>query len=93
MTSKITVIVNESGVHARPASTFVTEAKKFKSRVTIRNLHPEDEENASGSAKSILTVLALSLAKGSEVEISADGEDEDDAVAALVSLIEAGLGE
>ena len=83
-------IVNPTGLHARPASDFVATAKKFTSKIKIKDL-TADEKPAN--AKSILTVLALGLAKGTEAEITAEGEDEEQAVESLAALIESGFGE
>lgn len=87
MVSKTTKIVNRMGLHARPASTFVVEAKKFESDIRIgkRGGHPIN-------AKSIMMVLAGAFNAGDEVIISCDGEDEQEAVEKMVSLLESGLG-
>ncbi|MBO1719715.1 HPr family phosphocarrier protein [Extibacter sp. GGCC_0201] len=90
MYKKTIKIVNPTGLHARPASDFVATAKRFTSKIKIKNL-TADEKPAN--AKSILTVLALGLAKGTEAEITAEGEDEEQAVESLAALIESGFGE
>ena len=90
MVSKQTTIVNATGLHARPASTFVAEAKKFKSKVTIKDV---DKDVPATNAKSIMMLLAAGLGCGAKVEISCDGEDEQAALDALVALVESGLGE
>ena len=89
MYAKKTVITNQTGLHARPAAEFVAMAGKFKSRITLRRL----DNNKEANVKSIVFVLSLSLAKGTQVEISAIGEDEAEAVEALVNLLETGLNE
>lgn len=91
MYTKITKIINKTGLHARPASDFVAEAKKYQSRITITNLtdYPEDP----GDAKSIIEILSLSMAPETEVSLQAEGADEKQAVDALVALIESGFGE
>ena len=86
---KKTVIANQTGLHARPAAEFVALAGKFKSRITLRRLDNHKEANA----KSIVFVLSLGLAKDTHVEIAAIGEDEVEAVDALVNLLETGLRE
>lgn len=91
MYSKKTVVVNKTGLHARPASDFVREAKKWTSRITIANLSNPEEEPVN--AKSIVSVLSLGMGLGCEVEVRASGEDEQAAVDALVALIEGGFGE
>lgn len=90
MVSQTTVVVNPSGIHARPASLFVKKAGEFASKVTVRNVTKGSDPK---DAKSILTMMALGMAKGNEIEISAEGEDEAAAVAALVELVESGCGE
>lgn len=89
MYKKTTKILNKSGLHARPASDFVKEAGKFSSKITIRRLDEDEEANA----KSIVFLLSLGVGQGVEVEISAKGDDEQQAVDSLVALIESGFGE
>ncbi|MEG1874061.1 MAG: HPr family phosphocarrier protein [Angelakisella sp.] len=89
MYSKKVTIMNKTGLHARPASDFIGCASKFKSKIVIKKLNDEEEANA----KSIVMLLSLALAQGEEVEISAKGEDEVEAVDALVALIESKFGE
>jgi phosphocarrier protein len=93
MYAKKTVIINKSGIHARPGSTFVREAKKFVSDITITKLDADDKPVKSCSAKSIVLVMAMMLAKGTRVELSASGEDEQTAVDSLVALIDSGLND
>ena len=90
MYARRTVITNKTGLHARPAADFVGAAGKFQSRIRIKNVADEDE---SANAKSIVLLLSMSLTKGTEVEISASGPDEKEAVDALIALIESGFGE
>ncbi|MCL2400770.1 MAG: HPr family phosphocarrier protein [Defluviitaleaceae bacterium] len=89
MYSRTVLIQNRTGLHARPASEFVTCASKFKSKITIKNVSEEDKADA----KSIMLLLTLGLTQGTEVEISANGEDETEAVDTLVQLIESKFGE
>ena len=90
MVSKQTTIVNATGLHARPASVFVTEAKKYQSSVTIRDV---DKGSAPVNAKSIMMILAACMASGTKVEIACDGPDEQQALDALVALVDSGFGE
>ncbi|MGI6231092.1 MAG: HPr family phosphocarrier protein [Tractidigestivibacter sp.] len=90
MVSKQTTIINATGLHARPASVFVTEAKKYQSKVTIKNV---DKDTAPVNAKSIMMILAAGLATGTKIEISCDGPDEQEACDALVALVDSGFGE
>lgn len=75
------------GLHARPAAVFVQTAKKYKSDIKVA--HGEREANA----KSILTVLTLGANQGAEITIKTDGEDADEALAALAALVEDNFGE
>ncbi len=90
MYSKKTKVINGSGIHARPASDFAVLAKSFEASVTIKNL---DEMTAPVNAKSVVRLLAGGFDKETNVEISANGSDERQAVDALVALIERGFGE
>ncbi len=89
MISKTATITNKTGLHARPAGTFVKTASKFKSGIKIKDIKNDAEANA----KSIIFLLSLGLVQGTEVEITADGEDEEEAVNTLVDLIQSGFGE
>ena len=90
MYAKTVTIHNPSGLHARPATEFSSAAAKFKSRITIRNA-------ASGAravnAKSVVMVLSQGFTAGTAVYISAEGEDEREAVDTLATLVGSGLGE
>ena len=88
MVSKTTVVRNPSGIHARPASLFVQEASKYASSITVGKVGGDAKD-----AKSILTVMSLGMTCGCEIEIAADGADEEAAADALVALIENGCGE
>ena len=90
MYKRTVTVINASGLHARPGSDFVHEAANYRSKITIRRL---DEDEGPVNAKSIAFVLSLGVGKGIEVELSAEGEDEKEAVDSLCSFIESGLGE
>jgi len=75
------------GLHARPAALFVQTAKRFN--CDIRVTHGEREANA----KSILGVLTLGANQGAVITIRAEGEDADQALAALEALVESNFGE
>jgi len=74
-------IVNKLGLHARAASHLVKTASDFKSRVTV------ERAGASADAKSIMGLMLLAAAKGQTVTVTAEGEDEAAAMAAVESLI------
>ena len=83
MYSKQITIQNKSGLHARPAADFVSQAGKFESRIGIQRVG--EESKADG--KSIIMLLALGLAQGEEVIPPADGEDEKEAVETLAQVL------
>lgn len=87
MISEKVVITNRAGIHSRPAVLFVQTASKFNSNITVF------KGEKKGSAKSILNVLALAITKDTEITITAEGEDEEAAVAELVSLVMSKFGE
>lgn len=91
MVKKDTRIQNSTGLHARPASVFINAAKKFTSKITIKNLDDPDAEAVN--AKSIVMLLMLGLSCGTNVQICAEGEDEALAADSLVNLIENELKE
>lgn len=77
-------VKNETGLHARPASMFVNLAGTFKSKIELQRLGEEDLYNA----KSIIMLLSLGLEQGEKAILSAEGEDEKQAVDALAELVE-----
>jgi phosphocarrier protein HPr len=85
------VIINKTGLHARPASEFVSMAKRFACDITVRRTGGDDEESVN--AKSIVLLLSLGICEGDEIEIVANGEAEQQAVKALVDLLATGFGE
>ena len=88
MVKKQVVIINKTGLHARPASDFVMLAKKFESKVTVCR-----EGGEPVNAKSIVRLLAEGIGQGTKIEIAVDGADEVDAMTELVALVESGFGE
>lgn len=90
MYSKQTTVLNRSGLHARPASDFILEAKKYESSVTIKKA---DADASPVNAKSIARLLSQGIVQGDVIEIAAEGNDEQAAVDSLVALIETGFGE
>lgn len=91
MQSGNVTIRNKTGLHARPASDFVAAAKSYAAKVTIRNT--DEDEDTAVSAKSIVMLLAQGFEQGMNVTITANGEDEEQAVAELIELIDSGFGE
>ena len=87
MTSKAVVVSNPLGLHARAAARFVHLATRFASQIRVAR------ESKVMDGKSIMGILLLAAARGTRLTISADGQDEADAVEALVRLVESGFGE
>lgn len=82
---------NPSGLHARPAAAFVRNAAAFAADVQVVNLTRDAERSAS--AKSVLGVMGLGVARGHRIRIAAEGSDAEEAVARLTELVAGGLGE
>ncbi len=87
MVSQKVTIKNPTGLHLRPAGILCKEAMQFKAHITFQY-----RENTA-NAKSVLSVLGACIKSGDEIELVCDGEDEEEALAALVQAIESGLGE
>ncbi|SOC86771.1 Phosphocarrier protein HPr /dihydroxyacetone kinase DhaM subunit [Curtobacterium sp. 314Chir4.1] len=76
-------LVNESGLHARPAAEFVKTAARYEASVRVNGV----------DAKSLLAIMALALPKGATVTIEGSGPGAQEAVDALVALVRSGFGE
>lgn len=88
---KVTIQVNtEVGLHARPAALFVKQAGQFESVIQIRNLTTSSKW---ANAKSILSVLSLGVEKDFEIELEANGQDEQAAIEALTAMVLSDFGE
>jgi phosphocarrier protein len=87
MTSRTVTVVNQLGMHARAAAKFVHLAGRFQSRVLV------SRQGREMDGKSIMGLLLLAAALGSSITISADGDDEESAVSALIELVTNGFGE
>jgi phosphocarrier protein len=80
-------IQNALGLHARAAAKFVHTAGRFTAQVLVARGGREVD------GKSIMGLLLLAAAQGSSIRITADGADEEQAVAALCALVERGFDE
>jgi phosphocarrier protein len=87
MTQRSVEVVNLLGLHARAAARFVHTASRFNSKITVT------KDGTTIDGKSILGILFLAATAGSEILISASGEDEEEAVEALAHLVAKGFGE
>ncbi|MCR5099072.1 MAG: HPr family phosphocarrier protein [Lachnospiraceae bacterium] len=88
MISEKVLVKNPSGFHLRPAGMFCQMAEGYKSKI-----HFNKGNNRDFNAKSILSVLGAGVMSGDEVEIICDGEDEKEALDALIELVNSGFGE
>ena len=80
-------IINKLGLHARAAAKLVSTAARFSSSISLQL------GSQQADAKSIMAVMMLAAAKGSIVEIQCQGKDEENAMQALVDLINDYFGE
>jgi phosphocarrier protein HPr len=87
VTSRSVTVVNPLGLHARAAARFVHLATRFKSQIRVAH----GSRNMDG--KSIMGILLLAAARGTVITLTATGPDEQDAVEALVQLVQSGFGE
>lgn len=87
MVTRSLPITNALGMHARAAAKFVHAASAFQSRVTV------SRGSRTVDGKSILGILLLAAARGSEITLAVDGPDEADALESLGRLVESGFGE
>lgn len=84
---KDVVVQNQVGLHARPATFFIQKANEFKSSIWV------EKEDRRVNAKSLLGVLSLGIVGNTPIRVIADGADEEQAVEALVKLVESGFAE
>lgn len=77
------VIVDPVGLHARPATVAVNAASKYKSDIKIAY------NGKAVNMKSIMGVMSLGVPSQAEIEISADGEDQDSALDSIVEVLRA----
>ncbi len=87
MVSQKVTVVNEQGLHMRPAGVFAKEMTKFKSQVTLVI------DGKRINAKSVMLIIAACIKCGTEMTIECEGEDETEALVRAVELVESGLGE
>ncbi len=80
-------IVNRLGLHARAAAKFVRTAERFDAEVRVT------KDGVTVSGTSIMGLMMLAAAAGSELELAATGPEAEAAVTALVDLVADGFGE
>ena len=87
MVSQKVTIKNPTGLHLRPAGNLCKEAMRFKCTITF------SFRELTAKAKSVLSVLSACAQRGDVFEFTCDGEDEYEALKAIVEAVESGLGE
>ena len=90
MPERTVQIVNQNGIHARPAAEIVKLAAKFQSEITIAR-HDDSDMDVNG--KSIMGVMMLAAEHGSSIILKAEGPDADAALDALANLVASKFGE
>ena len=89
MIRKTLRIQSELGLHARAAAKLVKLTSQFESDIKLSRLNAEEQVDA----KSILGILLMAAAKGTEIEVITDGKDEEVAMEAVVRLVNNRFGE
>ncbi len=84
-------IEHPAGLHARPAALFVRTAAGYQASIEVANLTRDADRSAD--AKSIISLMTLGIEYGHEIEITASGDDEDEAIAGLTELVTSNFGE
>ena len=87
MPERTVQIVNKNGLHARPAAEIVKLAAKFQSEITV----VKDDLDVNG--KSIMGVMMLAAEHGSNITFRAEGDDAEQALDALATLVGNKFGE
>ena len=81
--------MNPTGLHLRPAGLLCEEAMNYKSHITFYY----NDKRCEANAKSVLSILGACIRCGDEIDIHCTGEDEQEALEALVKLVNDGFGE
>lgn len=81
MIKKQVVVSNSVGLHARPATYFIQKANDYQCSIWV------EMDDCRVNAKSLLGVLSMGIIQGNTITIIADGEDEDEAVAGLLEVL------
>jgi phosphocarrier protein len=80
MVTKELTVINDSGIHARPAALIVETATRFRSNVFFY------KDGVRANAKSIMNIMLLAAEPGAVIRVETEGPDEGDALAAIESL-------
>lgn len=81
------LIVNSLGLHARAAAQLVQTANRYRCEIRV------EKDGMQVNGKSIMGVLTLAAAKGTQILVSCEGEDAEVGMEAISKLVEAGFGE
>ena len=87
MLEQSVVIVNKTGLHARPATLLVKTAASFPCEVILI------KNGKSFNGKSIISVMSAAVKEGEDITVRTDGDREEEALAAIITLIKTGLAE
>ncbi|MFD2045172.1 phosphocarrier protein HPr [Ornithinibacillus salinisoli] len=87
MKEKTFTITADTGVHARPATLLVNKAGQYQSDVELTY------NDKTVNLKSIMGVMSLGIPKDAEIKVTANGNDEDEAIAGVEEVIKENLGE
>lgn len=82
MVEKILTVKNRAGIHARPASLIAQTANKFSSEISL------EKDSIEVNAKSIMGVITMAAGYNTTIVLKVDGEDEQEALAAIERLFE-----
>ena len=80
-------ILNKRGLHARASAKIVEASARFNSRIQVI------KDGTAVDGRSIMGLMMLAASIGSQVEITAEGPDQDEAMKAILALVEAKFGE
>jgi phosphotransferase system HPr (HPr) family protein len=84
------VVAHSAGLHARPAAMFVKTCNSFPCDIKVQNV---TTNSIVVNAKSVLSVLILGVDQGHEILVTADGKQEQEALAAIKKLIDSNFGD
>jgi len=87
MIEKTFLIINKLGLHARASAKFVTTASQFESEINV------SRNDRTVNGKSIMGMMMLAAAKGTEIVVTAKGNDAEQALKEIESLINDYFGE
>ena len=87
MITRDVTVTNNVGLHARPATFFIQKANSYRCSIWV------EKDDRRVNAKSLLGVLSLGIVKGMTITLIADGNDAEDAIEGLATLIENGFTE